>query len=172
MAGADVGDSINGAGSRMEEIMCKFCSKNFNSQESLAQHIKAKHDLSEEKRGQTNKNKIRKYGIVLILAAAIVIFAYTFYVGAQSPGRYDELAKCLTEKGVVVYGNDFCQYTAKQLNYFGKSKQYLNYVKCSENETLCNEKGVRVTPTWEIKGQTYPQVQTFERLSQLSGCKI
>jgi len=71
-----------------------------------------------------------------------------------------------------MYGNDFCQYTTKQLNLFGKSKKDLNYVKCIENKELCDSKGIKITPTWEINGSFYQQVQSFEKLSELSGCKI
>jgi len=72
----------------------------------------------------------------------------------------------------VIYGNDFCQYTNRQLNFFGKSKKYLNYAKCTNNNELCDSKGVKITPTWEINGKLYEQVQSFETLSSLSGCKI
>ena len=96
----------------------------------------------------------------------------TFYVRSQKPGQYDEFAKCLTEKGAVIYGNDFCQYTAKELNWFGNSEKYLNYVKCVNNKELCDSKGVKITPTWEIEGKTYEGVQGIEKLAELSGCKI
>ena len=90
----------------------------------------------------------------------------------KKPGEYDRFAKCLTEKGTVIYGNDYCQYTNKQLNFFGKSAKYLNYVKCADNQKLCDDKNVKITPTWEINKEMYEQVQTFERLSSLSGCEI
>ena len=90
----------------------------------------------------------------------------------KKPGSYDSFAKCLSEKGAVIYGNDFCQYTNKQLNYFGNSKKYLNYVKCIDNKELGDSKAIKVTPTWEINGQMYEQVQTFEKLSAVSGCEL
>ena len=46
----------------------------------------------------------------------------------------DAFTACLEEKGVIVYGNDFCSYTGKQLNDFGSSEKHLNYVKCINNE--------------------------------------
>ena len=53
---------------------------------------------------------------------------------------------------------------------FGNSGKYLDYVKCADNERLCNEKGVKITPTWEINGKMYEQVQSFDTLASLSGC--
>ena len=107
-----------------------------------------------------------------LFVISLVLFSYTVYVKAKKPGSYDDFAKCLTEKENVIYGNDFCQYTTKQLNFFGKSGKYLKYVKCIDNKQLCEKKGVKITPTWEINDSMYEQVQTFENLARLSGCKL
>lgn len=112
--------------------------------------------------------RLYSLGIVFIVMAVIGIFAYSKLV---TPGQYDEFAKCLGKKAVV-YGSDACMYTQKQLSWFGKSAKYLNYVRCVDNKQLCDEKGISITPTWEINGKMYEQVQSFERLSQLTGCEI
>ena len=121
---------------------------------------------------QKNPINFRKY-IVFALIGAILIFSIlavkAYY---DKPGDYNEFAKCLTSKGAIIYGNDFCSYTNKQLNFFGKSKSYLNYIKCFENKELCDQKEIKLTPTWEIDGKMYTQVQTFETLSAITGCKI
>jgi len=152
-------------------VECKFCSRKFDTAESMNQHIHAKHGSASEAKpasGKTTKN----YFIIIALIAAIAIFSYTFYARSQNPSAYDGFAKCLSSTGAVVYGNDFCQYTAKQMNWFGKSEKLLNYVKCIENEELCDSKGVKTTPTWEINGSMYEGVQSFEKLSEISGCSI
>ena len=152
----------------MEEIKCEICNKKFKTSESLAQHKQASH-ANEKKVGKINT---KKYFILAALIIAVILISYTFYARANKPGAYDDFAKCLTEKGVVIYGNDFCQYTNKQVNMFGNSKKYLNYVKCAENEALCDSKGVDITPTWEINGKMYEQVQGLDKLVLLSGCEI
>ena len=155
----------------MANIACKFCSKDFGSEESMNQHIQAKHGgLGETKK--SGGKRAKNYFVVIALIAAIALFSYTFYARSQKTGDYDEFAKCLTGKAIVVYGNDFCQYTAKQLNWFGKSEKLLNYVKCIDNKELCDSKGVKITPTWEINGKIYEGVQSFEKLSELSGCSL
>lgn len=152
------------------EYKCEICNKNFNSKESLEQHNFMKHSTIEKKPISLKKYFIwTMIGLILVL---IVLSVNNYLKNSQAPGKYDNFAKCLTEKGVVIYGNDFCQYTTKQLNFFGKSKKYLNYIKCIENEALCDEKGVKITPTWEINGKTYPQVQTFEALAGYSECEL
>ena len=154
----------------MKDLECNICSQKFGSEESLRQHTDTKHPQDKETGFKTKK--IKSYLIMLLLLVAIIIFSYTFYLRSQMPGQYDEFAKCMTEKGAVIYGNDFCSYTNKQMNFFEKSKKYLNYIKCAENKELCDAKGVKVTPTWEINGKMYAQVQSFERLSEITGCKI
>ncbi len=148
------------------EIECNICNKKFSSEESLKQHNNAVH--LNEKAGKSNS---KKYVVLAVLTIAIVLIAYSFYARNQRPGIYDDFAKCLGEKAVI-YGNDFCSYTNQQVNMFGKSKKYLNYVKCIENEALCDNKNVKITPTWEINGNMYEGVKSFETLSEASGCGI
>ena len=150
------------------EFKCNACDRNFDSEESLKQHNLAKHAF-EKKKGKTS---MRKYLIISIIVLIIILTSITINSYMKKPGEYDDFTKCLTQQGVVVYGNDFCTYTAQQLNYFGKSKQFLNYVKCIDNKQLCDSKGVSITPTWEINGEMYEQVQGFEKLAQLSGCEL
>lgn len=150
------------------EFKCDICDRNFNSEESLKQHNEMKHRVEEKKR----KINIKKYIIISLFLLIIFFSILTITSYMKKPGKYDDFARCLTEKGAVIYGNDYCQYTTRQLGMFGKSSKYLNYIKCIDNEQLCNEKNVKITPTWEIKGEMYEQVQSFEKLSEMSGCKI
>ncbi len=149
------------------EFRCNPCNRDFSSEESLKQHNSSKHVNEKPK-----KTNFKKYFIVISIILIVVFSILSISSYLKKPGQYDEFAKCLTENNVIMYGNDFCSYTTKQLNFFGKSKQYLNYVKCIDNGKLCDDKGVEVTPTWEIDGEMYGQVQDFEKLSLLSGCKI
>ena len=151
------------------EFECSHCSRRFVSEESLVQHNSAKH-FGEVKEG--GKVNFRKYVLISMIVLIIVFSVAAVYSYSQRAGEYDDFAKCLTEKGAVVYGNDFCSYTGKQLNYFGKSDKYLDYVKCAGNQVLCDAKGITLTPTWEIDGKMYEGVQTFEKLSGLTGCEI
>ena len=146
---------------------CTSCQKHFTSQESLNQHNQSKHFTIEKR-----PIHFKRYFIFFALIVIVGLSAYMVTSNMNKAGDYDTFARCLTEKGVVVYGNDYCQYTVKQLNFFGKSKESLNYVKCAENPVLCDEKKVTITPTWEINGKMYEQVQTFEQLAAYSGCVL
>tara|TARA_Y100000031_G_C8140961_1_gene347553 strand:+ start:516 stop:944 length:429 start_codon:yes stop_codon:yes gene_type:complete len=117
---------------------------------------------SDQQRSSKNKKLIWS-GAIIVLVLIVGVYAYT---QAKAPGQYDNLAKCLTEREVVMYGAEWCKYTAEQKTVFGKSFDLLDYKDYTENPA------VKITPTWVIGGQSYERVQSAERLASLSGCKI
>lgn len=145
------------------------------SKMSKAERKALKRKLREEReaREQTrSKNeKLKKKAVMLSLVVLIITtLGALLYLMGSAPGQYDSFAKCLKSKGAVIYGNDFCEFTKRQMGMFGNSFGHLSYVKCAENQALCYSKGVSITPTWEIGGSMYSGVQTFEKLSEVSGC--
>lgn len=122
------------------------------------------HEEREERFGQEKEKKGKRKKIIIASVAvlALIIVALITYA-ALSPGKYDSFAKCLTEKGAIMQGEDWCKYTNAQKGMFGKSFKYINY---EVNERLDRR------PTWIIDGKTYETVQSFERLSALTGCEI
>lgn len=150
------------------EFKCYECNRNFNSQEGLNQHNNAKHPENRKK----GKTSLRKYLIIGIILLIIVFLTLTINSYSKKPGQHDDFAQCLTDKNVIVYGNDFCSYTNQQLNFFGKSKKYLNYIKCIDDQKLCDEKNIEITPTWEINNELYAGVQGLDKIAVISGCEI
>lgn len=153
------------------EYRCSICDRSFDSEESLGQHNSSKHIVKIEK-GKRGNISLRKYFIVIVIGLIIIFSSLTVYSYSKKPGQQNDFVSCLNEKQVVVYGNDFCSYTLHQLGAFGKSKDNLNYVKCYDNKEICDEKNIRITPTWEINGQFYEEVQSLDRIAELSGCRI
>jgi len=116
-----------------------------------------------KRRKKSTKRNVIVAGIVVIAVAFIV---FSIVSNKQKPGYYDDFAKCLSEKGMVIYGASWCKYTAGQKQMFGKSAEYLNYKDYTETT------GITTTPTWEFEGQRYPRAQSFERLNEISGCPL
>ena len=107
-----------------------------------------------------------KYYIGAIAVLLFLVIAYSVY-SLNKPGPYDEFAKCLSQKGAVMYGAlDWCKFTQAQRGMFGKSFKYVNYHEFNELP------GIKKTPTWVINGQWYENVQSFDKLAALTGCKI
>lgn len=117
---------------------------------------------------QQEKSKKSKYYIIAAVIGVIILTtaAYSAY-SINKQGPYDNFAKCLTEKGAVMYGAmDWCKYTQGQKAMFGKSFKYINY---HEFQDLV---GIKKTPTWVINGAWHENVQSFGKLAELTGCKI
>jgi hypothetical protein len=90
------------------------------------------------------------------LGLVIVFGGLAAYIGTL-PGPYDDLAKCLTEKGYKMYGASWCTHCAEQKALFGKSFQYIDYVECAEPDgdgviQACKDAGVEKLPTWVMPG--------------------
>src|SRR3989344_1806718 len=100
------------------------------SQKEYGQRLENQKQIKEQQ-GRGSKSKyyvIAAVIVVMILATAV----YSIY-SMNKPGQYDNFAKCLTEKGAVVYGAiDWCKYTQGQKAMFGNSWKYLNYREFNE----------------------------------------
>jgi len=102
-----------------------------------------------------------------ILAIVIIAAAYAIYVSTlPEPALYDSLAKCLTRKGVVMYGSETCPHCQDQKRLFGKSFRYVTFVNCELDaaaQDACKIAGVVGYPTW-----TFPVGPKSEGLQALS----
>jgi glutaredoxin len=108
----------------------------------------------------------------LLFYFLFVLIVMTVLAGCSGPGKYDSFAKCLTEKGVKMYGTDWCSHCKNQKSLFDKSFKYIDYVDCDWNRDECTRAGVRGYPTWKINGENYPGEQSFYELSSLTGCEL
>ena len=86
-----------------------------------------------------------------------------------------EFAKFLTKNNVVMYSAWWCSHCNDQKNLFGKEAvKELTIIECAkdgENSQykLCEEKGIKGTPSWEIDKEIYSGTQTLDDLADLTG---
>ena len=113
--------------------------------------------------------KMRKNILFLLFTLVILL---TINGCSDKPAEYDTFAKCLSEKGAVMYGTEWCSHCQNQKEEFGKSFQYIDYVDCDRYESECDKAGVRGYPTWVVDGENYPGEQPLARLASLSGCEL
>ncbi|MBU0615429.1 MAG: hypothetical protein KJ601_05020 [Nanoarchaeota archaeon] len=114
-------------------------------------------------------NKLVNVGILLF----IVVVSFLLFGGnkqVQISSDYEGLAACLTEKGAVLYGTNWCGHCQNQKSMFGDSVKEINFVDCEDNSALCSENGIRGYPTWKIDGRMYEGEQQLSTLKQVSGC--
>ncbi len=118
-----------------------------------------------------NKMAFNKFLITIIFLFFILI------VSCNKDGKYDDFAKCLTEKGVKMYGAVWCPHCQNEKEMFGKSWQYMNYVECAApnggQAQACAQAGIELYPTWEFpNNEKIAEEFTIEQLSQKTGCAV
>ncbi len=111
---------------------------------------------------------------ILILFGLSVIFAGCGNSIEQKIANTPEgkLAQCLTEKGAVMYGTQWCGHCSDQKKAFGsESKEFLPFVDCDKKTGTCTKEGITGYPTWKFSdGTTLTGTQSLEDLAQKTGC--
>ncbi len=112
--------------------------------------------------------------IIILITLVILVGGVVAVTLSQKPSyaNLDDFAKCLTEKGLVMYGSATCPHCLKQKALFGSSFKYINYVECPNNISVCTEKGVTGYPTYLIGDQKFEGELTLEKFSQISSCPL
>ena len=124
------------------------------------------------------KSSNAKYFIIgaIIVAIILILVFVSRSKTSYSRDSIDNFAKCLTEKGVKMYGTFWCPKCAEQKKMFGSSFQFINYVECdargeNEQSELCIEKDVQKYPDWEFADNSrVVGITSFEYLGAKAGC--
>lgn len=107
---------------------------------------------------------------VLILAVGVMVWQGKTPVAA---GTYDDFAKCLAEKNIVMYGTKTCSWCRKQKEDMGSSFQYVKEVECSVETQRCVNEKITATPTWIWPdGKRIEGYLPLDELSAESGCLL
>ncbi len=107
-------------------------------------------------------NNVKIFGLViglLILGVIATVLLRGGANGPEGPGKYDEFATCLKDKGAIFYGAFWCPHCQAQKKLFGSSTKLLPYVECSTADgnaqtQICIDKNVESYPTWEFADGT------------------
>jgi len=111
--------------------------------------------------------------LIIIVGAAILGF---WWWQNNMPGKLDDFAKCLSEKGAKFYGAFWCPHCQNQKTLFGKSKKYLPYVECSTPDgnsqlKVCSDANIQSYPTWQFSdGSSEVGELSLQELSEKSEC--
>lgn len=110
--------------------------------------------------------------VIVIIGAGIVLSGMLIAPDNSNGngGEYDQIAQCLSDKGVIIYGSKYCHNCQYQKELFGDSFQYINYIECTEEQELCSQMGIEAVPTWIVNGERYLGWKTPEDLAELAGC--
>lgn len=122
-------------------------------------------------RRQRNKKFLN---IAIIFAVGILaLWGITRILAPEQAGEHDELAQCLTDRGVVMYGTDWCPHCQEQKQLFGASFKLVMYVNCDANPSACDAAGVEGYPTWVFPiGDSLSGAQPLQTLAARAGCGL
>lgn len=122
---------------------------------------------------------MKKYIYILIALVVVVGIVYVI-VAPGKPGKYDQFATCLKDKGLTFYGAFWCPHCQAQKARFGKSASKLPYVECSTPDSqgqtqVCIDAGIKTYPTWQFSSSSTDRKEGELELSDLaarSGCQL
>ncbi len=116
--------------------------------------------------------------IILIVVVLIGVVVLVKSNSDSGPGKLDQFALCLKDKGVIFYGAFWCPHCQNQKALFGKSVSLLPYVECStpdgQSQTqICKDKKIEGYPTWEFSdGSRESGEVSLARLAEKTGCVL
>ena len=114
----------------------------------------------------------------LVILALIVLGVGASFLSCARPGKYDTLAQCIKDKGVIFYGAFWCPHCAKTKQMFGSSAKLLPYTECStpdgqKQTQICIDKKIQSYPTWiKPDGTSINGEHTIKEIADFAGCQI
>jgi hypothetical protein len=109
----------------------------------------------------------------IILTVVIAIMGFiVFGKRAISPEpALAALAECIGQKGIIMYGADWCPHCQNEKNAFGDEFQKIPYIECGKDPSRCIAAGVKAFPTWAFSdGHTLVGEQGLAGIAAASGC--
>ena len=118
-----------------------------------------------------NKKTYIVVGIIVLIAALGTIKYISKTPASQA--AMDAFAKCLADKGAVMYGAYGCPHCQNEKKAFGDSFRFIHYVECPDNPNECMTRGITGYPTWTFPdGRHLEGEQGLKKLSEASGCTL
>jgi hypothetical protein len=127
------------------------------------------------------KTSTRNWKRIAIYAALVaVVIGVAYYFDHRGQHKHDAFAKCLTDRGVKMYGAWWCPHCVEQKEKFAASFEYAPYVECgikgqtSGQAQVCKDENVKGYPTWQFPptGERVERVFTLQELSDRTGCPL
>jgi hypothetical protein len=132
---------------------------------------KSRKEILEEEFQKKKKAK-KLTSLIVILLVLFGVFYLSFNISKRTNSQADNLAICLAEKGIIMYGTEWCSYCNQQKKLFGNSFSKITFIDCDKNPQRCIDAGVQAYPSWEINNQIELGYLSLELLSDLSGCPL
>jgi Thioredoxin len=125
-----------------------------------------------------SNQKWRRTAVYAALIAAA--FGLAYYLGHRSQHQYDAFARCLSDRGVKMYGAYWCPHCQEQKEKFAASFEYAPYIECGvkgdahAQAQVCKDENVKHYPTWQFPptGERVERIFSLQELSDRTGCAL
>ena len=115
----------------------------------------------------------------LWIALSATLFLLLVGTACAAENKMDQFAKCLSAKGVAMYGAYWCPHCKDQKDEFGASIKYLKYVECAIpgkppniQTDACKAMQIKAYPTWVFPdGERVEAVLPLTNLGKKVGCE-
>lgn len=132
----------------------------------------------QEKEGATTPANWGQRALYAVLIVAA--FGGVYYLGNRQQHQHDGFAKCLSDRGVKMYGAWWCPHCQEQKEKFGASFKLAPYVECgvqgdtSKRTQACVDAEIKHYPTWQFPptGERVERVFELEELSERTNCPL
>jgi cytochrome c biogenesis protein CcdA len=112
----------------------------------------------------------KKYKSQLIILGIILVVLLVIFIPAKKVAETEEeIAKCIGEKSTL-YVQVGCSHCRTQENILGENINYIEIVDCFYEPERCSK--IKATPTWEINGEYYIGVKSFDELKEWRDVKM
>ncbi|MEY4744181.1 MAG: hypothetical protein RL272_126 [Candidatus Parcubacteria bacterium] len=116
--------------------------------------------------------------VILVIVAVLAVFAYFRIADRETgPDLRGDLAQCLTDKGVKMYGAYWCPHCQAQKKAFGAAFKKVTYVECAipgdpRSQTQeCKDAKIEGYPTWVFPDGTRQSGEvSMAGLAEKAGC--
>ena len=127
------------------------------------------------KTSNRNWRRIAVYVVAIAVAGGLAAYGVNRY-----RHQHNAFARCLTERGIKMYGAWWCPHCIEQKEKFGASVDQLPYIECGvkgdtrQKTQVCKDAGISHYPTWQFPplGERVERVFTPEELSDRTGCAL
>jgi hypothetical protein len=125
-----------------------------------------------------SNQKWRRTAVYAALIAAA--FGLAYYLNHRSEHQHDAFARCLSDRGVKMYGAYWCPHCQEQKEKFAASFEYAPYIECGvkgdahAQAQVCKDENVKHYPTWQFPptGERVERIFSLQELSDRTGCAL